>query len=80
MKKYKLYTKVKKALELAPHILVDQDKVTEATGFPYMIYADLGLNKNDLKQLEKGGLAVSGYYPTKEGWKKHFILVRRTDG
>ena len=69
MAKKALLERVRSAVDQMPSIVIDaetlkdKEQVRTSTGYGYQEMLDLGLSKSDLKLLERGGLAMRGYYP-----------------
>lgn len=66
---------VKKALHEDNSIAVSKAELEQATGKTEEQMAAIGLSRNDLKKLERKGLALRGYAPTKRGHQLRWILV-----
>ena len=58
-----LYERMQKAISINPKIIVDINKLDTAEGTAEWLLADLGLSRNDLKELERNYLAIRGYFP-----------------
>lgn len=69
--------RVKRAIDLAPHLIVDSDKVNDAEGFPLCDFTRVGLSKSDLKKLHRVGLALLGYKPTSQGWVSRYAFLAK---
>jgi len=55
---------INKLLEIAekhPEILVKKEDLSKAEGFSLPYYKSIGLGKNDLRRLERLGVAIRGY-------------------
>lgn len=70
-----LADKVKAALKLDNTIVVDAANLQDAQGFTEDHMQYLGLDKRDLKNLERKGLAARGYLKTNKGNRRMWILV-----
>lgn len=57
----RLVTKVKKALDQDNTIVASLSEIQDAKGFTTEYLNSLGLSTNDLKKLERNGLALRGY-------------------
>jgi hypothetical protein len=70
----KLQAKVEAALKIDPGIVSGVETVQFHPGRTEEQLAVLGLERKDLKRLEKHGLAVRGYEQTKEGLRVKWLL------
>jgi len=66
---------VKNALHEDNTIAVSKAELEQATGKTEAQMAAVGLSRNDLKKLERKGLELRGYAPTKKGHQLRWILV-----
>lgn len=66
---------VKQALERDRTIAASKAELETSTGKSESEMAAVGLSRNDLKKLERKGLAMRGYAPSKSGHQLRWILV-----
>lgn len=71
-----LYHRVAAAIKEHPHIIAYRDTYKEHSGTTTARMSDFGLNKQDLKILERSGLAVRGYFPRNARKAKKIGLVK----
>ena len=63
-------------------VFAEREEVGSKPGAPTAYLAEMGLEKRDLKLLERAGMAVRGYYPSRNdfgkpsGWHVRWILIR----
>lgn len=71
---------VQKALAADPKIAVDKAELEHSSGHTEDYMQSIGLTRNDLKKLERQGLAMRGYAkPNKKGHQVMWVLVGRND-
>jgi len=67
--------KLEYAVRLDPEIRVTRDQIDQCTGATETYLAELGLDRRALKKLERAGIAIRGYLPTKAGHSLRWILI-----
>lgn len=73
--KTKLIDRVRLALGQNRDFLVSRDQLANTQGFTEAQFAEMGLEKRDLKKLERYGLARRGYINEGKGARVRWILV-----
>lgn len=75
-----MFDRLKLAMGQDPRIVVAAADLPQVDGFTLDYLEQLGLEKRDLKKLERMGLAVRGRMPTKEGHRVRWVIVKEILG